>query len=850
MATLEGQTIAGSYKDLLQVSNSNSGVDATARAVSDGEGTATLLYLSTTEVYSPGTGGTSNTAFGKNAGDALSSGGNYNVFLGEEAGSALAVGLNNIAIGYGAFDAADNGEDDNIAIGLNALGDANHASTVRNIAIGSGAGDGIGGIQGANIDNIFIGYDAGGGTWDTAVSQYNIGIGSYAMDAAMNGALYNTGIGYAALGSLTQGDQNTVVGWQAGDAINTGSWNILMGVNTGGAITTGGENTFLGSSAGGSLTTGSNNVAIGSGAFDAAALGETQNVAVGQDAMGSVAEGASDNADQNVAIGRQALLGGNLGDNSRTLNANIAIGNNALDATSSAQHNYTIAIGQDAGTAISHDDASGAVLVGHQSGYSITDGGENTAVGYQTLKFVSTGHGNTALGMSAGRGSSSAGTYEANTLIGKKAGFELDEGSHNVCIGFESGVNFGTANYNVAIGSYAMDAAAGSHASNGEDANIAIGRNAMGSVNTGSDAGARVYANVAIGDGALLGGSYGSSDLNLDYNIAIGTGALDATGGAAQGGTIAIGVSAGTNVNHDNASGSVFIGHTAASSVTSADRNIAIGYQALLETTTGGNNTVIGYNAMDGTGDVPASEHNTFIGVDAGGGDWANNVCTSNVGIGNYALDDNMDGALRNTAVGYQALTGVTSGDDNIGIGMLAGHSLTTGTGNIIIGKSSDVSAVGGANQTAIGYGITCTGDNDVALGNTSVDSIKGQVSFGDYSDVRIKKDITDTDIGLEFINQLKPRKFKRVAPKDYPEEIRNDFEKDYGELKHPDTIVDGMIAQEVKETIDSMGVSFSGWHENDNTKQELQYATFVMPLIKAVQELSAKVEELEAKLK
>ncbi len=84
----------------------------------------------------------------------------------------------------------------------------------------------------------------------------------------------------------------------------------------------------------------------------------------------------------------------------------------------------------------------------------------------------------------------------------------------------------------------------------------------------------------------------------------------------------------------------------------------------------------------------------------------------------------------------------------------------------------------------------------------------------------------------------------------DYPEEIRNDFEKEYGELKHPDAVVDGMIAQEVKETIDSMGVSFSGWHENDNTKQELQYATFVMPLIKAVQELSAKVEELESKLK
>ena len=105
MATLQGQTIAGSYKDLLQVSNSNSGVDTTARAVEDGEGTATLLYLSTTEVYNPGTGGTSNTAFGKNAGDALASGGNYNAVFGEDAGTAITTGDNNVAIGYQAGDA-------------------------------------------------------------------------------------------------------------------------------------------------------------------------------------------------------------------------------------------------------------------------------------------------------------------------------------------------------------------------------------------------------------------------------------------------------------------------------------------------------------------------------------------------------------------------------------------------------------------------------------------------------------------------------------------------------------------------------------------------------------------------
>jgi len=50
MAALTGQTPAATYKDLLQVSNSNSGIDATMRAVSDGEATASLLFLSSAGV--------------------------------------------------------------------------------------------------------------------------------------------------------------------------------------------------------------------------------------------------------------------------------------------------------------------------------------------------------------------------------------------------------------------------------------------------------------------------------------------------------------------------------------------------------------------------------------------------------------------------------------------------------------------------------------------------------------------------------------------------------------------------------------------------------------------------------
>lgn len=54
MTTLTGKLISNSYKDLLQVSNSNSGVDSTVRFVSDGEGTNSALKISNSEVETTG----------------------------------------------------------------------------------------------------------------------------------------------------------------------------------------------------------------------------------------------------------------------------------------------------------------------------------------------------------------------------------------------------------------------------------------------------------------------------------------------------------------------------------------------------------------------------------------------------------------------------------------------------------------------------------------------------------------------------------------------------------------------------------------------------------------------------
>ena len=64
------------------------------------------------------------------------------------------------------------------------------------------------------------------------------------------------------------------------------------------------------------------------------------------------------------------------------------------------------------------------------------------------------------------------------------------------------------------------------------------------------------------------------------------------------------------------------------------------------------------------------------------------------------------------------------------------------------------------------------------------------------------------------------------------------------------DKIIHGFIAQEVKEALDKADVgTFQGWDEGKDGRQRLSLGSFVMPLIKAVQELSVQVEELKSKL-
>ena len=60
-----------------------------------------------------------------------------------------------------------------------------------------------------------------------------------------------------------------------------------------------------------------------------------------------------------------------------------------------------------------------------------------------------------------------------------------------------------------------------------------------------------------------------------------------------------------------------------------------------------------------------------------------------------------------------------------------------------------------------------------------------------------------------------------------------------------------GMLAQEVKTALDEVDHSgFGGWSEDHTGVQSLAQSMFIYPLIKAVQELSAKNDALEARIR
>lgn len=134
-------------------------------------------------------------------------------------------------------------------------------------------------------------------------------------------------------------------------------------------------------------------------------------------------------------------------------------------------------------------------------------------------------------------------------------------------------------------------------------------------------------------------------------------------------------------------------------------------------------------------------------------------------------------------------------------------------------------------------------------------------------SDARTKTDVFDSVLGLGFINALRPVSYKfivggtDVVRQVYRDANGNECEYD-AEGATPAEIITidkpgtrthwGLLSQEVKSVVDAYGVDFAGWvltnKDDPSSQQALRYDQFIAPLIKAVQELSNRVNELEGK--
>jgi hypothetical protein len=338
-------------------------------------------------------------------------------------------------------------------------------------------------------------------------------------------------------------------------------------------------------------------------------------------------------------------------------------------------------------------------------------------------------------------------------------------------------------------------------------------------------------SNVSFGYQALSNPSTGANN----HNVAIGAAALfSTTTGFAN-------TAAGGDALYSNTGGYY---------------NTAHGYRALYSNMSGFCNTAIGQSALHNSTE---GNHNAATGHEA----LQNNTTGSyNAAHGAYSLPFNTTGE-GNTANGNAALPDNTTGSYNTGIGSWALDDNTTGSFNTALGYYSLAAAGNLNNSMALGYQVTLTSSNQARVGNSSVASIGGFADWTNFSDGRAKKNIRTDVPGLAFINRLRPVTYNLdlaaidallkvdltgnsnnplVKPLS-PELVAINKQAREAKEKQLQT---GFVAQDVEKIAQSIGYDFSGVDVDEAGIYGLRYAEFVVPLVKAVQELSEQNDRLQ----
>jgi hypothetical protein len=376
--------------------------------------------------------------------------------------------------------------------------------------------------------------------------------------------------------------------------------------------------------------------------------------------------------------------------------------------------------------------------------------------------------------------------------------------------------------------------------------NTAVGSDALFENNTGSQ-------NVAIGEEALLVNSSGM------YNTAVGTLAL--TNNTTGNSNTAMGM--GAMVIAETENNSVAMGFYALSASNSSEgNNTSIGYYSMISNKSGYYNAAIGANALNSN---ISGYYNAAIGANALN---SNSSGYYNAVNGALAMYANSTGSY-NTASGAGALYSNTSGSNNVAVGEFSMSSNTTGSNNTVLGVSANLGSGALSNATALGANSVASASNSVVIGSSSVTSIGGYSGWTNFSDGRYKKNIQQNVPGLAFINKLNPITYslditgienklhesqKPISDKNLATAANylNDPVVKQSVEEKSAVSYSGFVAQDVEKAADSVGYTFSGVDKPKDANQSfygLRYGDFVVPLVKAVQELSKLNDSANSKI-
>jgi YVTN family beta-propeller protein len=497
--------------------------------------------------------GSFNVAYGDGALESNSVG-SYNTAVGSSTLYGNTTGSNNIALGYQAGYAITTGSS-NIDIGNPGL-----ASDTNIIRIGTsqtntyiagvinGNGGGLTNINASELvdsgnNNLYVGT-----LFSSQIngfsSERNTGLGDEAFDNGRFSGSDSTAVGFGCF-FFGSGSENTAIGSLA---------LANVGVEPPNSHTAGTNNIAVGYNAGVNyLSTESSNIDIGNDGV----LGENSTIRIGSSQNNtyiagiygvSLTGGYQVYVDSTGHLGTGGSGGGgplpsyvvtNNDTAPITFLSSLSVAGLVLPTINSTTPDVILAGGT---TPLLYDDFNGNFCVGQSAGNGldtlITHGGNNTAVGVQSLFTDVNGPGNTAVGYQALYNNS--GIIGHNTAVGYQALSTNTSGGNNIALGYQAGSAFTGASGNIDIGNTGTSS----------DANtIRIGTSQTatyiaGVINgNGSGLTSLNGANLAAGSvsGAkIAAGAVGNAQLaNSTINIITGTG-LSGGGSVALGGSITL----------------------------------------------------------------------------------------------------------------------------------------------------------------------------------------------------------------------------------------------------------------------------------------------------------------------